>query len=130
MNSEPLSVSRPRSRNGRICRTVVSACRMSASVRRSNTRHSVQPVATSVNTRVWRKGPSELAPQCATRSRFREYRPRVRPVRECANRNSVFESLYGLGGGLAVRSMIDSELTEDPIRRGGTQVQQARPRFI
>ena len=34
------------------------------------------------------------------------------------------------GGGLGVRSMIDSELTEDPTRGRGTQLKQVRPRLI
>ena len=53
---------------GQIRRSKVGHTGWTKPVRPINARHSVQPVATSVNTRVWRKGPSECAPQWATKS--------------------------------------------------------------
>ena len=68
MNSLPLSVSIPSSGNGNIPRAGWSACTTPCCVRCSNGKHSVQVVATSVKVSVYRKAPSALPPQCATRS--------------------------------------------------------------
>src|SRR5450631_2066661 len=68
MKALSLSVSSPSRGKGNLRRSPVTASTMSACSRSGRATHSVQPDATSVNTRVCTKLPSALVPQCTTMS--------------------------------------------------------------
>ena len=68
MNSVPLSLSRPRMRNGNSARMRCSAWNTVSWRLSRRPAHATQPVATSTMLSVYRNGPAPLQPQWATRS--------------------------------------------------------------